>query len=97
MKLEDKLFNSFFYPFLVSIFLCGLAVTGFIAICTNNHIDLKTYTNLINLEKKYGRWYSKINIDSANVLITTTLLKLQASLNELILFYQNKATILNAF
>ena len=87
MKLEDKLFNSFFYPFLVSIFLCGLAVTGFIAICTNNHIDLKTYTNLINLEKKY----SKINIDSANALITTTLLKLQASLNELILFYQNIA------
>lgn len=75
MKLEDKLFNSFFYPFLVTIFLCGLVVTGFIAICTNNHIDLKTYTNLINLEKKY----SKINIDSANVLITTTLLKLQAN------------------
>ena len=85
MKLEDKFFNSFFYQFLLCVFLSGFVLIGFIVTCTNNNIDKIVYTNIINLEKKY----SKININSANVLISTTLLKYQSSLNELIYSYQN--------
>ena len=88
MKLEDKFFNSFFYPFLISVFFCTLVVTIFLSIFTNNNLDKKTRENLINLEKKY----SNINIKNVNVLLTTSFQKIQASLNEQILFYQKIAT-----
>ena len=83
MKLEDKFFRSFFYPFLVGILLSMLVVTIFLYKFTNNYFDRRTGKNIVDLEKKYA----KININSMNALLTTTLLKIQASLNEHILFY----------
>ena len=87
MKLEEKLFKSFFYPFLIGVFLSTLVITIFLGLFTNDHLDKKTKNNIVNLETKY----SKLNINSINILITTKFLKLQSSLNELILLYQKTA------
>ena len=87
MKLEDKFFQSFFYPFLVGVLLSMLIVTIFLTIFTNDFFDRRTGKNIVNLEKKYA----SMNINSINSLLTTTLLKIQASLNEQILFYQKLA------
>ena len=91
MKLEEKFFNSFFYPFLIGVLLNMIIVTIFIYIFTNNYLDKRTAQNIIDLEKKSA----KININSINTLITTALLKVQASLNEQILFYQKLANRTN--
>ena len=87
MKLEEKFFNSFFYPFLIGVLLSMIVVTLFLFIFTNDYFDKKTGQNIVNLEKKFA----KININSVNVLLTTTLIKIQASLNEQILFYRKLA------
>ena len=83
MKLEDKFFNAFFYPFLIGVFLSMITVTIFLSIFTSNYLDKRTAQNIVELEKKYA----KVNINSINALLTTLLLKVQASINEQILFY----------
>ena len=87
MKLEEKFFKSFFYPFLICSILSTLIVTTFLGLFTNTNYDKRTNSNIINLETKY----SKINIKSVNTILTTILLKIQASLNEQILYYQRIA------
>ena len=87
MKLENKFFNSFFYPFLICVFLSTLIVTIFLGIFTHSYYDKRTIENILNLEEKY----SKINIKSVNVILTTILEKNQASINEQILLYQRIA------
>ena len=87
MKLKDKFFISFFYPFLITIVLDMIIVTIILYIFTNYYLDKRTAQNIIELEKKSAR----ITINSVNVLISTTLLKVQASLNEQIIFYQKMA------
>ena len=87
MKLKDKLFISFFYPFLITIALDMIIVTIFLYIFTNYYLDKRTAQNIIEIEKKTAR----ITINSVDVLISTTLLKVQASLNEQIIFYQKMA------
>ena len=87
MKLENKFFNLFFYPFLIGIFLSTLIVIIFLGIFTNSYYDYRTLGNIIDLEKKY----SKMNIKSVNVILTTILQKNQASMNEQILLYQRIA------
>ena len=87
MKLEEKFFKSFFYPFLICSILSTLIVTTFLGLFTNTNYDKRTNSNIINLETKY----SKINIKSVNTILTTILLKIQASLNEQILYYQRMA------
>ena len=54
---------------------------------TCNYIDKGTRINIIELEKNY----SKVNLNSINIIITTYLLKIQSGLNELINNYQNLA------
>ena len=83
MKLENKFFNSFFYPFLVGVILSMIAVTFFLTKFTNKFIDKRTGKNIVDLEKKTA----STNINSINLLLSTTLLKIHASLNEHILFY----------
>ena len=83
MKLEDKFFNSFFYPFLVGVLLSMVTVTTFLSIFASNYLDKRTGKNIVDLEKKFA----KININSVNSLLSTTLLKVQASINEQLLFY----------
>ena len=64
-----------------------IIVTVFLSIFTNDYLDKRTGQNIVQLEKKYA----KMTINSVNALLTTTLLKVQASLNEQILFYQKLA------
>ena len=87
MELKDKLFNSFFYPFLISVILNTLVVTLFLGFFTNNYYDQRTLQNIINTEKKN----SEMLLKSANVIMKNTFQKIQASLNEQIIYYQRKA------
>ena len=87
MKLENKFFKCFFYPFLISVILNTLVVTLFLGFFTNNYYDQRTLQNIINTEKKN----SEMLLKSANVIMKNTFQKIQASLNEQIIYYQRKA------
>ena len=87
MKLEDKFIKAFFYQFLICIILSSVIVTIFLALFTNNNIDKRTKEYIINLEKKY----TKKIIEQINIFISTKFLLFQASLNEMIIAYQNEA------
>ena len=87
MKLEDKFFKSFFYSFFVSVIACTFVVTSFLGLFTNTYNDKKSYNYIRDLEKNY----SKININSVNIILTSTIERVQASLNEHILHYQKLA------
>ena len=87
MKLKNKFFKSFFYPFLISVLLSTLTVTFLLCIFTHSFHDKKTIENILSLEAKF----SKVNIKSVNVILTTILQKNQASINEQILLYQTFA------
>ena len=91
MKLEDKFFRAFFYPFLLGIFLSIVIVGTILFHYSNNYIDKKTAENVYNIEKKYAT----ININSINILLSNVLLKVQVGLQEQITFYQNVASNIN--
>ncbi len=86
-KLEDIFFKYFFHSFLISVLLSTLVSTIFLTIFTNNYYDIRTIQNIINLEKQT----SKMNINSANDMVTSYITKLQINLNELILLYEKIA------
>ena len=84
MELQEKFFKAFFFPFLTGVILCTLIVIIFLGFFTNNYLNKRTSQNIINLRKNY----SKIIINSANILLQKKFLKFQTGLNELALFYQ---------
>ena len=86
MKLENKFFKCFFYPFLISVILSSFLVVIFLATFTNK-FDTRQTNQINNLEIEY----SKIAINSINVMLKTSLQKIQLGLNELILYYQKMA------
>ena len=90
MKLLQHFYTSFFYIFFMGIILNFISIIIFSIFFTNKYIDKITGENIIQLEKKI----SKINLNSINVLITTSLAKIQSSLNELIIAYQKSARII---
>ena len=90
MQLQDQFFHSFFYPFIAGIIMSAAMVLLSSIIFTNNYIDKGTGDNIIDLEKKY----SKVNLYSVNIIISTNLLKMQAGLNEIINYYRNLANVL---
>ena len=87
MKLENKFFQNFFFPFLSGVILSTLIVLILLGLFTNNYYDKSTSQNIINFRKKY----SKIIINSANILITNKFLKFQIGLNEIVIYYQRMA------
>ena len=87
MKLENKLFKSFFYPFLICVLLSTLLLVVYTVSFTNYYYDTRMHKRILDLESKY----SKIKLKSANMILTTILHKVQASLNEQILYYQKIA------
>ena len=88
MKLENKFFNSFFYPFLIGIILSIIIVTIIVSSYSKDYIDKKSASDIYYLEKKYAT----ININSINILLANTLLKIQVGLHEQITFYNNIAS-----
>ena len=87
MKLQNKFFKSFFYSFFISIISCIFAVITLLGLFTNNYYDKKAYNFIRNLEKNY----SKININSVNIILTSTIERVQAGLKKHILHYQKVA------
>ena len=87
MELEQKLFKSFFYPFLIGIILSTLIVTLLLGLYTNSYYDKRAAQIAINTEINY----TKMQINSANVILSSMLLKIQAAINEQILFYEKIA------
>ena len=87
MKLENKFFTAFFYPFLICIILSSIVIIIILLVFTDNNLDNRTKKNIINLEKNY----SKLIVNSAASILTMKFQKFQASLNELILLYQKQA------
>ena len=87
MKLENLFFKYFFSSFLISIILCLLVVIIFLATFTFDKLDKRLRKKIIDLERNY----SKIIINSANILTLNYFMKYQADLNEQIIFYKNKA------
>ena len=87
MKLEDKFFKAFFYPFLSGVILCTFIVITFLGFFTNKTLDKRTGQKIIDFRKNY----SKIIINSANILLQKKFLKFQTGLNELAIFYQKVA------
>ena len=87
MKMETIFLKYFFISFLIGIIISTLLVTLLIGIFTNNYYDKTLIQDVINLEKKYA----EAKIKSANIKITSLLLKYQVNINELILFYHSIA------
>ena len=87
MKLEDKFFKEFFYVYMTSIILCLFLITLLLVLFTNNYYDKRMSQNILSLNKNY----SKIILNSINIIVTSYFLKFQLSLNELILYYQKMA------
>ena len=89
MKLSDQFFHSFFYPFLAGVILSFLSIAIFSVIFTNQYIDKQTGDNIIEIEKKFA----KVNLNSMNIIITSSITKIQQSINELISSYIKAANI----
>lgn len=87
MELEQKLFKSFFYPFLIGVILSTLIVSLLLGLYTNSYYDKRAAQIAINAEINY----TKMQINSANVILSSMLLKIQAAINEQILFYEKIA------
>ena len=51
MKLEDKFFKEFFYPFLIGIFLSILVVAIILSHYTNDYLDKKSANDIYLMEK----------------------------------------------
>ena len=89
MELSEQFYHSFFYTFLVGVVLSFLAIAIFSIIFTNTYIDKKTGDNILELEKQFA----KVNLNSMNIIITSSITKIQQSLNELISSYIKAAKI----
>ena len=87
MELANIIFKSFFYPFLIGIILSILIVSILLSLFTNNYYDKRSAQNAINFEINSA----KMKLKSANIILSSTLLKIQAALNEQILIYQKMA------
>ena len=87
MRLEDKFFNSFFYLFLIGVFISIIIVSSILLYYSKDFLDKNTSANVYFLEKKFA----ESNINIMNVLLSNLILKLQVSLQEQITFYENTA------
>ena len=82
--MENIFFHSFFYSSLSGVILSTFVVTIILIFFRNENYDKRTYEKIINLGKKN----SEMTINTINIILTTKFLKVQSSLNELILYYQ---------
>ena len=87
MKLENLFFKYFFPPFFISMILSLLVLLICLGTFTFDKYDKRLRKKVIDLERNY----SKIIMNSANILILNFFMEYQADLNEQIIYYQNKA------
>jgi hypothetical protein len=84
MKLKVKLFNSFFYPFLVGIIISIIIVFVILIYYSNDYLDKKSAEDIYTVEKKYAA----VNINTINVILSNALLKVQVGMQEQITLYE---------
>jgi hypothetical protein len=87
MKLENKFYSAFFYPFLIGIVLSIIIVAIILSHYSNDYLDKKSAEDIYTIEKKYAT----VNLNSINLLISNVLLKVQVGLHEQLTFYRNLA------
>ena len=78
MKLENKFYSAFFYPFLIGIVLSIIIVATILSHYSNDYLDKKGAEDIYSIEKKYAT----IKINSQNLLISNILLKIRVYLHE---------------
>ena len=88
MKLEDKFFKAFFYPFLIGIMISIIIVAVILSYYSNDYLDKKSAQDIYTMEKKYAT----ININSVNILLSNAILKIQVGLHEQLSFYETIAS-----
>ena len=88
MKLENKFFNAFFYPFLVGVIISTFIISIILSKFSKGYLDKRSAQNVYELEKKYAT----ININSIYTVISNAFLKVQVGLQEQISFYKNIAS-----
>ena len=91
MRLEDKFFNSFFYPLLVGIVLSLVIVITILGYYSGNFLDTKTSYDVYLLEKKYA----VSNINTLTIFLSNAIHKLQIALQEQISLYLRTAQSLD--
>ena len=88
MELEKQFLRYFFLFFLIGLTFSAIIVIGISWYFTGSYLDKKSSNNFVGLIKDF----SEININSINDIVSTLLLKMQISLSELIISYQNVET-----
>ena len=88
MKLENKFFKAFFWPFLVGIISSSIIVFVILFYYSNDFLDKTGAEDIYKLEKKYAT----MNINSINVILSNTLSKIQIGIYEQLSFYQSIAS-----
>ena len=92
MKLEDKFFNVFFYPYFIGVIISITFVIIIISHFSKGYLDERTGNLTYDLETKYAQ----INIYSANVIITNIFLKIQLVLQEQLNFFELASKTFNS-
>ena len=91
MKLEDKFYSAFFYPFLIGITLSIIIVAIILSHYSTGYLDIRTSSDIYKLETNFAR----NNIYSANILLTNLLTKIQFVLQEQLNYFNLIANDLN--
>ena len=91
MKLEDKFFSTFFYPFFFGIVSSIIIVIIIISYYSKGYLDKTTANDVHEVETKYA----KNNIYIANVLLSDLILKVKLVMEEQIFYLQYAEKALN--
>ena len=87
MKLEEKLFNYFFYLFVIGITFSLIIVIAIIFYFSGNYLDERTASEVNYIEKRFA----EANINSLNIILLNIITELQVSLQQQESLYQTFA------
>ena len=91
MKLEEKFFNTFFYPFCFGILASIIIVITLLSYYSNDYLDETTAEGVYQAETKYSR----NSIYSANLLLSDLLIKVKLVIDEQLSYFKIAANSLN--
>ena len=84
MKLEDKFFSAFFYPFFIGVALSIAIVITILFHYSKGFLDERTASEVYKVETNFAN----NNIYSVNILITNLLLKIQIAIQEQLSYFK---------
>ena len=91
MKLEEKFFSTFFYPFLFGIISSIIIVIVILSHYSKGYLDKPTAKDVHEVETKYAR----NNIYSANLLLSDLLIKVKLVIEEQLSYFELAEKALN--